>query len=177
MVEIPAYQPKVRLIHCSGTIREFPSLLALVHECSLWWLRWNLALDFQEPSFLEPRWYSAQRGFYIARTEFDEPVTFETVRAAVGMRQVHAPSAQPGAPVPNCGRRHYRHSSHRRPRTTNERRLAALTVTEDGEVPPRPRRGANTLPSSYDDISYLGERNRNWKRYRRSQWKGSQVLS
>lgn len=66
------------------------------------------------------------------------------------------------APVPRTGRRtSYGRSWLRRPRTEAERRLNALVVFEDGEVPARNRRRGRALPSSWDDIPR--EIPRGWK--------------
>jgi len=69
-------------------------------------------------------------------------------------------------PVPGTGRRkNYRFM--RRPRTTQELRLAAGVVFEDDEPEWRGRR--RNVPTAYDDI--ILHRDHSWKRHRRTQWK------
>jgi len=69
-------------------------------------------------------------------------------------------------PVPGTGRRrNYR--CMRRPRTTQELRLASGVVFEEGEPEWRPRR--RNVPTMWDDV--LLHRDHSWKRHRCTQWK------
>jgi hypothetical protein len=58
----------------------------------------------------------------------------------------------------------------RRPQTLNERRQA-VAITDDGEVPPRARRNQRNLVNANDDLRIGARDIRNWKHYRRTQWK------
>lgn len=62
-------------------------------------------------------------------------------------------------PVPGIAKRRGGHGIFRQPHTQAERRLNALVLAEDGEVPARPVR--NHLPSVWDDD--FRHRTRNWK--------------
>ncbi len=72
----------------------------------------------------------------------------------------------PGTRCHRGGRHYYRH-----PRTMNERRQAALVLEEEGEVAPRPQRSSNSLPCAWDDFRVAARDDRNWKRFRRAQWR------
>jgi hypothetical protein len=69
------------------------------------------------------------------------------------------------------GWRRSRGHYYRYPRTTQERRASAGVEREDGEPEFRSRRGFCTLPDAWDDRPIESRRNRNWKRYRKHQWK------
>lgn len=66
------------------------------------------------------------------------------------------------APVPYTGKRpRYSRSYLRQMRTMAERRLNALVLVEEGEVPARACRTSHNLPSSWDDIPR--EHDHGWK--------------
>lgn len=77
-------------------------------------------------------------------------------------------------PVKYTGKRCYR-GYYRRPKTTSERRVAALSeVDEDIQdygIKLRQKRHHNNLPDTWDDNLRSCCHDRNWKRYRRHQWK------
>lgn len=54
-------------------------------------------------------------------------------------------------------------------RTMQEKRLHSLVLREEGEPAIRPARRPRALPDLFDDIWRHNEKN--WKRYRRVQWK------
>lgn len=62
--------------------------------------------------------------------------------------------------------RFYRH-----PKTTQERRWAHAWEDEEYPIKPRGRRSAHNLPESWDDYWRKDMCIRNWKRYRKHQWK------
>jgi hypothetical protein len=72
------------------------------------------------------------------------------------------------APVPLTGRRS-RYAWNRPIRTTQERRYLAAAKVDDEGAPDRAAR--RSIPSDYDDVTRHCERN--WKRHRRSQWRGA----
>jgi hypothetical protein len=65
-------------------------------------------------------------------------------------------------PVPGLRRSHGRRGSFRNIQTTGERRLAALVVSEDGEVGARAARNVANLPKVWDDQPF-SRRGRSWK--------------
>jgi hypothetical protein len=74
-------------------------------------------------------------------------------------------------PVPHTGRRRGYRVLRRGFRTAQERRLNAFYDAEAGEPRPRARRIGKNLPSNRDDIVRSSFADRNWKRYRKHQWK------
>lgn len=69
------------------------------------------------------------------------------------------------------GKRHPRGYYHRHPHTLQEIKASAHVLVEDGEPIWRASRNHHNLPDSYDDINHYDDYNRNWKRYRKQQWK------
>lgn len=65
-------------------------------------------------------------------------------------------------------RSHYRHIA-----TTQERRFASGILLEEGEVPPRAKRNLANLPNAWDEYPHFDVYDRNWKRYRKKQYKES----
>lgn len=75
-------------------------------------------------------------------------------------------------PVNWGAKRRCRHGgSLRRPKTTQERCLAVNVIEEEGEPRWRCARNEHNLPTCWDDIAVSTYKNRNWKRYRKHQWK------
>jgi hypothetical protein len=66
--------------------------------------------------------------------------------------------------------RHYR-CCYRGIRTTQERTLSLGVLKEEGEPVWRTSRNMHNLPNRWDDIHHLDVCNRNWKRFRKTQWK------
>ncbi len=62
-------------------------------------------------------------------------------------------------------------SMYRRPRTTQERRWANAWDDEEFATKVRARRNYRNLPNSWDDIPHTDWSYRNWKHYRKHQWK------
>jgi hypothetical protein len=78
-----------------------------------------------------------------------------------------------GEPVPGTGRPHgrYGRNYYRRPGTQALRRQA-YWIAEEGEPVPRGARGIRGLPTAWDDVPRRAWRERSWKRYRDTQYKG-----
>jgi hypothetical protein len=71
----------------------------------------------------------------------------------------------------NGFKRHPRGHYHRHPHTLQESKASAHVLVEEGEPIWRASRNYHNLPDTYDDIHHYDECNRNWKRYRKQQWK------
>lgn len=73
-------------------------------------------------------------------------------------------------PVPSTGRlgggRYFR-----RPKTIAAKRQSVV-LSEYGEPPIRAKRSTSLLPSAWDDYPISAMSDRNWKRFRKHQWKG-----
>ncbi len=70
-------------------------------------------------------------------------------------------------PVPNIRKSRGGSGYFRRMHTISDRRMNALVVVEDGEVPARMARTGRNLPNDWDDDSF-GRRSRGWKAQRKS---------
>jgi len=68
-------------------------------------------------------------------------------------------------------KRHNRSHYHRRPKTISERRASVSVIKEEGEPIWRYSRNHHNLPTTYDDLTCRDTYNRNWKRYRKKQYK------
>jgi hypothetical protein len=73
--------------------------------------------------------------------------------------------------VPGTGVRGRGNSMRRCLKTTQERRLHAFFDTDAGEPKPRARRTGSNLASAFDDQIRSDAGARNWKHYRKHQWK------
>lgn len=77
-----------------------------------------------------------------------------------------------GEPVPGTGARSsYGRLYYRRPATQGQRRQA-FVIAEDGEPEFRGARRRSSLPTYWDDVPRRSWRDRNWKNFRATQWKG-----
>jgi hypothetical protein len=66
---------------------------------------------------------------------------------------------------------HSRGTYYRAVKTSQERRMAANVLLEENEPKWRSSRNTHNLVDRWDDIHHEDWRNRNWKRYRKTQWK------
>lgn len=184
---IPAYETAVTLFSRDGQVWAYPSLKAALKALGERWIAANVGPHFRvfahsaryfdtvreewvgEPVYVE-------RAF-IMRDDAGGVVTAATFSPLIERRRWHSRWTRMWdfwngeGPVP--GVRCYRGGGHyyRRPQTMMERRLAGLVLEEEGEVAPRGARKANHLPNAYDDYRIAAREDRNWKRYRRTQWK------
>lgn len=77
-----------------------------------------------------------------------------------------------GEPVPGTGARgSYGRRYYRRPATQPQRRQA-FVIAEDGEPEFRGARRLRSLPTYWDDVPRRSWRDRSWKNFRATQWKG-----
>lgn len=131
-------------------VRAYPSLEALGEAA--YWLRLNqgFRLESLAATSERGRTYALDELMVAAGRRIQEGYELRQLLRQWGSVTV---PAYRRAPVPRTGRRpRYGRSWLRRPRTEAERRLNALVVVEDGEVPARSRRQGQALPSSWDDI-------------------------
>lgn len=59
---------------------------------------------------------------------------------------------------------------YRHPKTTQERRMA-YAIDEEYPIKVRSKRNATNLTDYYDDVYFSYWKNKNWKKYRKHQWK------
>lgn len=179
MYQVPKYEPSVTVFSVSGGVWVYPSLKALYKEVGIRWLREKLGADFcvfegfdcwmeGDVWRREPRYTTAQ---FIARDDLGRKLTsadFEGFRPAYRSRRYWRYGQWNGeGPVPGTGRSTWSYV-HRRPKTTQERRLSQPM---EGEPAPRAKRNSANLPNSWDDYGKSSYGNHNWKRHRKTQWK------
>jgi hypothetical protein len=181
MVVIQAYQTAVTLFGRDGGVRVFPSKQSARRELGLSWIRKNVGRDFRVFSHTSnfggkvfERYAVYIDHLYVMRDDFGGILTAEDFATPSPCRTGWSIYRRyrfwnGDGPVPGLfrwrGRHYFRH-----PRTQNERRLA-FAITDQGEVPPRARRNHRNLVNAYDDLRINAREIRNWKRYRRTQWK------
>ena len=175
--------------HLDGREIWFASAGAALDAVGLRWIGQNIASDFAAPvtrAVLDPRtgqlihgteWVmETHRGqrlvyedFAALRHERDRHRNHRGNFARIGLGRQLAHQVGRG-PVPFTGRRTAGHYF-RYPSTVNEKRLAVFVMREDGEVAPRGKRSASNIADAWDDLPVRARENRNWKRFRKSQWK------
>ena len=180
MHHITPYQPAVTLFGVDGSVRPYRTLRAALKALGFSWIRRNVGPSFAEHNVTAGygiTWASPCYA-YIMRNEFGDvvlPVDFEALRGAKKRKGWNAldaflKSPNPKGPVPHTGRGHHG-NYYCHPHTSAERRLAALCLAEEGEVPPRAARNATNLINCWDDKPIMSRYNHNWKRYRRTRYK------
>lgn len=189
MHDIPAHETAVTLFSRDGGVWVYPSLAAALKAYGKRWIADNVGphfrifdcaaryFDFERRVWVtEPRYVEYA---FIMRNDAGEVVTLATFAALIQRRRWRSRWSRmmdrwdgqgpvPGVRCCRGGRRY-----HRRPQTMMERRQAGLVLEEEGEVAPRGPRKANHLPNSYSDYRIAAREDRNWKQYRRTQWKTS----
>lgn len=97
---------------------------------------------------------------------FEGFATSKEIRKMSGQSRPVGEGAVPGTGVRGRGC-----CMRRRLKTTQERRLHAFYDVEAGEPKPRARRTGSNLASAFDDQIRSDADARNWKHYRKHQWK------
>jgi len=169
MQSIPPYKPTIKIFSHAGLVSTCASLEA--------------ALNFLGDSWVEAYVYAYRFGElackpgFILRTEAGEEVAPGAILSLYRERYVfrgrrgRAIDQWNGiGPVPGTGRYRGGHF-YRRIRHANARRQA-FWIAEEGEVAPKPARSFKNLPDNWDDYHVSARKNRNWKRFRKTQYKG-----
>ncbi len=181
MVVIPAYQTAVTIFGRDGSVRVFPSKQSARRDLGLSWIRKNVGPNFQvfsHTSNLGGKVFERHAVYidhpYVMRDGFGGTLTAENFTISSPRRSSWSLYRRcrfwnGEGPVPGLFRWHGGHYF-RRPQTLNDRRHA-IALTDDGEVPPRARRNQRNLVNANDDLRIGARDIRNWKRYRRTQWK------
>lgn len=130
------------------------------------------------------RGYLIYFGIWIPHKEFrkvayNEKGKLLTVDYLIGIIRKHydypvwtTRRCKPNCPHPGKKRCTHWGTYYRRIRTFQERKWANAWDDEDFEIKVRKPRNASNLPNSWNDIVRTDFENRNWKRYRKHQWKG-----
>lgn len=185
---IVPHEPFVTLFCVSGKAWHYPSKAHALRALGLAWIREHVVADYcvfagfdYSSSFFRGDVYSCTKtpryasGEYILRDDQGNKLTSFDFEPALSRRRRgyrHPLDNYPGyGPVPRTGRFRGGHLF-RRPRTANEIRQSQ--VMEPGLEPaPRASRDLRYLIDPWDDYPRSGRRDRNWKRFRKAQWKGA----
>ncbi|GBG14242.1 alkaline phosphatase [Novimethylophilus kurashikiensis] len=184
---VKQYESAVTLFAQGSGIWVYPSKAAALKELGFSWIARNVGPAFRVFSHVSSLWnpeldlYAHQPVYrtyeYVMRDDAGKPVTAADFQHLIirrsknsiwrfRARQLERWNGQ--GSVPNIGRHRGGHS-YRAVQTTNERRHAF--VLEDGDPGPRGSRNFKNLPNRYDDYCIAAREDRNWKRFRKTQWK------
>lgn len=179
---ITPYETAVSLFARDGGVRTYASRREALRELGASFIRNCVAEHFWEFAGYTWSWRDGdlvcgERQYntasYIMRDDTGAPLTWADFAGLVAKRRRlgrYASFWNGGGPVPHRGRWHHTRRC-RRPQTCNELRQA-IPVQDEGEVAPRSSRNLTHLPNSWDDYMRATDRDRNWKRHRKHQWKG-----
>lgn len=161
---ITPYEPELLLQRSDGTWQRYKSRRHLFDV-----LGWRVLRRCGRPGQWFFGWETVVKtvdGRRLFAPAFEEFATPKDVRKAIGNPHPIGDGAVPGTGVRGRGRvmRH-------RLQTTQERRLNAFYDVDAGEPKPRARRTGSNLPSIFDDQIRSDADARNWKHYRKQQWK------
>lgn len=190
---IRQYQTAVTLFKRNGDVVLYPSMKAAFQQLGHTWIAANVGPHFRTFSHHVYIAYDgriarhrseiggpARQCFiyaeyeYIMRSDMGDPLTAESFAFLRAKRSIHHANRQfrhwnGDGPVPGTGKptgSHY----FRNIRHVNAKRGAQHLATE-GEISPRAKRTMNTLPDAWDDLPVAARRCRNWKRYRKNQYR------
>lgn len=183
----------VTLFGICGEVFPFDSMEAALDALGFSWISYSVKKEFRKYEFEPCCCYGIKDCFYrgvkcpgfskklissrwVLRNEFGEALTAEDFLPLFAQRCSDPRKSRRfqywdgTGPVPRIrksrGGRHY----WRRLHVANELRRA-LPMLEEGEAAPRAERSANNLPDSRDGYSIAARKIRNWKRFRKHQWK------
>jgi hypothetical protein len=187
----------VKLIQRGGVFWRFDSIYAAVKHLGLRWIYANVGEQFQVYSHTS--WHHCAKVDRIGTARFDDPSYpvrhFKNVEfimrgpagAPLTYAQINAASWRPHTPgrhsrgryplwngsgaVPGTGRQ--RRNSQLRGRAARHANAIRATETfkDEGEVPARNRWVETLWQDPWGDDYATERRDRNWKRYRKTQWK------
>jgi hypothetical protein len=197
MYQIKPQQPSVTIFQRNGGHWCFNSLRELLGQFSYAWLNKNVGSNFrtfvgstwqtaaghhrlplgvqqEEPCY----WTTVYREFnFVMRDGEGRPVTYLTLPQLFGVRSTFKASRlswNGTGPVPHTGRRHRRRHG-QGVQFANALRTAVTFISE-GEVPLRQKRGKALQVDWCDDYRNVDHNTRNWKDFRKTQWKFSKGL-
>lgn len=161
---ITPYESGVFLQRSNGTWHFYESRRQLFNAVG-----WNVLRRCGRPGSWFIGWPTVVKdadGIRLTARDFECFVTPKILRkAAAGSHPIGT------GPVPGAGVRGRGCGMRRQLKTTQERRLNASYDCDGGEPKPRSRRTGSNLPTAYDDQIRSDADARNWKHYRKHQWK------
>jgi len=166
---IRQHQTSITLFERNGNVVVFRSLKEALKKLSYSWIASNVGPHFRiftDAVYVDYR--------YILRNDVGEIVTAESFFSS---RTKPVDRYRPrlyrhwngNGSVPGTGRSRVSHYF-RNIRYINAKR-AAQYLTDEGESAPRAARSVNLLPDAWDDLTISSRRHRNWKQFRRTQWR------
>jgi hypothetical protein len=170
---IPKHQTSVTLFGRDGSVRLFDTRSAALRELGASFIRYQAGPDFKTPRVPNHRfdleWCTSFYTFVLV-DDSGKAMSIADFEYLIPPRKPSRWSrdfgeygvSHPGS-KPSNG--HY----HRRPKTTAEKRMYSLVLSEDLEPPVRPSRSPSNLVDTWDDV-YL-HREKSWKRHRKTQYK------
>ena len=193
---ISAPQTAVTMFSRDGEVYVYPSLAAAYKALGSRWIAQYVGKNFREFSHrtrvksdgnpatvgwvLQGFPYVHETVYverdYIMRDDFGTPLTiadfavFQERNRYRGWRYRWLSTWNGEGPVPGVSKCRGGHHYYRRIHHMNARRQC-FPVREEGEVPPRAARNQHHLPNNWDDYRVANREDRNWKRYRRTQWR------
>ena len=192
MYQIPKHTPKIRLIHRDGHYWEYKNLTEAADELFRIFrydINGHIGETFnsirKEPYWFhngDPKFFTYHYD-YIVRTEFGDIITVSDLADARTKPASWYDKWRPArnnyefrkGPVPYTRKRRGGHKGYRRPKSFNERKAAeAHKLDEDIKfygVKIRAKRNFNNLIDSWDDYPRRDWGAKNWKVYRKTQWK------
>lgn len=185
MYEVKKYVPKVRLISRAGSIWEYNSMSKayyIINSRRLWTEIGNSFKDsVYSFRFIKGKCIKVVTfPNYILRTELGDVITVDELRDYSPPKRPyflyrHLPFKFRKGSVPNihCSRGGFHY--YRKIKTTQEHRANRAVLTDEDaklyRVKVRGKRAKNFLPNTWDDIIYSDITIKNWKKYRRTQYK------
>jgi len=185
------YQSAITLFSRGGGSWRYSSISALTRELGLAWLSAHVADEFRAFSHTECRGANGEyhncfgrdagpcyrvpvyvTADYVLRNDAGLVVTYGQCWAAWCARQKQRTWFQPGyngGPVAGTGRKRRGRAARREVSHANALR-AAVTFEDEGEVPVRHSRSKALEQDPWGDYCFR-HLERNWKRFRKTQWK------
>lgn len=175
---IPRYRSSVTLFSHQGNIMVFETMQHALRVLGFRWIRERVGRNFYEFSHTEVESVSGARTpvydrfEYVMRDDFGEPlVASDFAKFRASRRWFCAFDAWNGSgPVPGVHKCNAGAHYCRRIRYVGQRRQAIPDVTE-GELGPRGKRSIRNLPDAWDDYYPRNRLDRNWKQFRKNQWR------
>lgn len=187
MHSVPDFVPKIYLVHISGERWAFKNIVEAAFELKRlrFFNSWESVIgdDFKKRwTWSDVSYYQSQ---YIVTTEFGDSITVNELREITRIprkwwnRWNYNPDKDfRNGPLRGSSFRRCSGGSYRRPKTTQERRIAYAHDYDDDlkfyGVKVRAKRNFRNLPDVYDDLVRSNESQKNWKRYRKIQYKTKQ---
>ena len=181
MYTVPEYKIEIKLIDQNREVKSYPDYKTFISSVSYWFVEQHVVTTFKD---WPDRWFDFW-GFgesytkYIVRDKFGSVFTSTEI---LGDIRVHNNSTRNlnqwfrrkldfvyrETPVPYTGKRDWSfHNYYKVPRVVQEKKW---NIAHKEYV--RRKRQPNHLPNPYDDYPRGDSHNRkNWKKYRRTQWK------